>query len=244
MLTNERENTLTSRPSIVPRWLKAASLIVLAVFLLSAGGLLWLRSAGVARLSRPDPAAPDPGLGELAIPEFSLLAQDNRPLSRADLRGRVTVVDFIFTHCPFVCPTLTSTMRELSDALGTSGKIGERVRYLSVSVDPARDTPAVLRGYARNQLADTRRWTFATGDKAEVDRIVQQGLQFVLQDDPKNPIALPASQGGGTMNNIIHPGWFVLVGPDVRVLGIYRPSEPEQLAALRGRIEAIVRTLP
>lgn len=216
----------------MPKALKIA-LLVLMCTTLATVVLLTLERQRAGR--GPSPLTPDDRVRTLSIPEFSLTAQDNSPVTRASLTGRVTIVDFIFTHCPFICPTLTGKMKELSLQLADTP-----VRFLSVSVDPKNDTPARLAEYAKDNNADLLRWTFATGEMATVKSIVNGGLKFDLEEDAKQPIKLP---DGSFMNNIRHPSWLALIGPDAQVLGVYLASVPEDMQALEQRARAAANQL-
>lgn len=209
----------------MPKILKI--LVVLVV--LSSLSMVGLILSDRARAN--DALKPDDAAVGLSIPEFALTAQDGTTFTRAALAsGQVTIVDFIFTHCPFICPTLSRTMAALASDLKDTD-----VRFLSISVDPERDTPARLTEYARGFAADTRRWTFATGDRAIIKSIVTDGLKFELSEVENQPINLP---DGTTMNNIRHPSWLALVGPRGEVLGIYRSSEPADMEALKRKARA------
>jgi protein SCO1/2 len=210
----------------MPRALKVVVVVALASFALSAWALVHLVRSGDGRSrDRQDVSTVTrPPRSLMFIPEFSLVDQDGNTVTRADLLGRVTVMDFIFTHCPFVCPILTEKMSEAAAALK-----GTPVQFISVSVDPERDTPAALREYAMLHEADTKRWRFLTGDRAQVDAIVKDGLKFALVEDPNTPINLP---GGGVMSNIVHPSWLILVGPDGDVFSFYRASDDDHMKQL------------
>jgi cytochrome oxidase Cu insertion factor (SCO1/SenC/PrrC family)/Cu/Ag efflux protein CusF len=125
--------------------------------------------AGVASgaASAEDPLA---GSGE-AAPDFALVDQDGRPISLAALRGRPVLLDFIFTHCPGPCPILTGIHAKAREGLRPDER--ERVHFVSITLDPARDTPAVLRAYAAARRVDTGGWSFATGPVADVDAVVR-----------------------------------------------------------------------
>jgi protein SCO1/2 len=122
-------------------------------------------------------ASPDtPGLAGLAglrepAPAFELVDQEGREISLADLRGRALVVDFVYSECPGPCPILTSAHVSLQRALPPA--LRERVWFVSISLDPARDTPQALRRYAEARGADLSRWSFLTGDAEEVARVVR-----------------------------------------------------------------------
>src|SRR5438874_67709 len=93
------------------------------------------------------------------VPEFQLTAQTAKPFDSASLNGHIWVVDFIFTNCPGPCPRMTSQMKQVLRATEDN----PAVRFVSISIDPKRDTPEVLASYARKFHADTERWVFLTG---------------------------------------------------------------------------------
>ncbi|MDQ3198841.1 MAG: SCO family protein [Verrucomicrobiota bacterium] len=109
------------------------------------------------------------------MPAFSLLDQQREPLTLENFRGHPFVLTFIFTRCPIpnFCPRMSQNFSELQKAIKTmSGPPGE-TRLLSISFDPANDTPAVLKAYAQNEGADPAIWTFATGDPAEIQKLTK-----------------------------------------------------------------------
>jgi protein SCO1/2 len=122
------------------------------------------------RSQLPPPRA-GPTLGQLAdlgqlAPALDLADQDGRRVAWADLAGRVVVVDFVYTSCPGPCPILTGVHAEVQRRLPP--ELRERVRFVSVSLDPERDTPEALRAYARERGADLATWSFLTGPPEEV----------------------------------------------------------------------------
>jgi protein SCO1/2 len=105
-----------------------------------------------------------PTLG--AAPDFSLTSQDGAAVTLGDFRGKVVAVTFIYTSCPDVCPMLTDKMARVQDELGAD--FGAKVAFLSITVDPERDTPAVLKEYADAFDANFAGWSFLTGTKAAI----------------------------------------------------------------------------
>lgn len=225
----------------MPKGPKILAIVMGLVFLSSAATLAYWRyreanpPQAASTTSDSDPGEVSANAAGLTIPPFSLSTQDGGTFTEKDLLGRITIVDFIFTHCPFICPTLTERMSGLADRLKGTG-----VRFLSMSVDPAHDTPATLKAYASKHNADLSRWTMGVGTQTTVDSVLKDGLNFLIQEDRQVPITLP---GGGTMNNIVHPSWFLLVGADGRALGVYLSSSPEDLAALEARARALDKRL-
>jgi protein SCO1/2 len=95
-----------------------------------------------------------------------LISQDGAPVALADLRGKVVAVTFIYTSCTDTCPMLTALMARVQDQLGQD--FGERIAFVSITVDPDRDTPEVLKQYADTFGADLKGWAFLTGAPAAI----------------------------------------------------------------------------
>lgn len=214
------------------RWLVPAIIATAVAFLVSVGVLLALRP--LARPATPIILA-DEGYDGLAVPEFTLTTQAGEPATEELLEGHITIVDFIFTHCPLACPGMTGAMADLSQRLKNSG-----VRFASFSVDPEHDTPERLREYAALYEADLSRWTFLTGDAATTERILEDGLKFAIRDDEAIDIPLP---DGSSMANILHPTKLVLIGPDRRVLGMYDYTDPKAMDTLAAKAKAAASLL-
>jgi protein SCO1/2 len=105
-------------------------------------------------------------------PDFSLTSQDGALVSLGDFRGKVLAVTFIFTSCADTCPLLTAKMAQVQNALGTD--FGTTVSFVSITVDPERDTPAVLKDYAQTFGANLKGWAFLTGKQASIDEVVHR----------------------------------------------------------------------
>jgi protein SCO1/2 len=104
-------------------------------------------------------------------PPFQLIDQDGNPRSLEEWRGKVALLDFIWTRCPGPCPILTGLHVDVQRKLPEP--LRERVRFVSISLDPVRDTPAVLREYARKRGADLANWSFLTGEPDVVDAVIE-----------------------------------------------------------------------
>ena len=99
-------------------------------------------------------------------PEFNLTDQDGRRVALKELRGKVLAVTFIFASCTDTCPLLTAKLAAVQDRLGAA--FGPDVRFVSITVDPERDTPHVLKRYAQAHRANPAGWSFLTGTPAEI----------------------------------------------------------------------------
>ncbi len=129
-------------------------------------------AAVATALNRPAASAPARLKKGDALPAFSLTTSEDRPLTSADLRGQVTAITFIFTRCPVpeFCPLMVKRFQQVQQALESSPSPSP-VRLVSVTLDPAFDTPPVLREYAASKGADPARWQFATGHPDEIARL-------------------------------------------------------------------------
>jgi protein SCO1 len=99
-------------------------------------------------------------------PAFELTALDGRTVALSDFRGKVVVVDFIFTSCTDECPLQTEKLASLQSTLGAA--FGPRVAFVSISIDPDRDTPQVLAAYAARHHARPQGWSFLTGPPDQI----------------------------------------------------------------------------
>ena len=120
-----------------------------------------------------------PRLGE--APSFTLVSQDGEEVTLSSLHGKVVAVTFIYTWCPDICPMLTDKMARVQDALGDD--FGKEVAFVSISFDPERDTPEVLKDYAAAFDADLAGWSFLTGELDTVRDVANSYGVVVLSTD-------------------------------------------------------------
>lgn len=111
-----------------------------------------------------------------------LLTQDGKEVRFYSdvLADRVVAIDFIFTRCEMACPLLTAKMNRVRAALGPL--FGAEVSFVSISVDPGFDTPQELAKFAKKHGAEHPRWTWLTGEKEDVKRVLKRLGEWV--DDP------------------------------------------------------------
>jgi protein SCO1/2 len=106
-----------------------------------------------------------------AAPDFTLTTQDGKTLHLADLRGKVVLVSFVFTTCNGSCPATTHRMSQVAQTLAKD-QLADKVHLLSITLDPKRDKPAVLRDYMRLYDVDAKHWTFLTGSQKQMDKVL------------------------------------------------------------------------
>ncbi|NOT52980.1 MAG: redoxin domain-containing protein [Deltaproteobacteria bacterium] len=129
------------------------------------GDRSWLEELSITRSSATAAEAPQEGTSRDFSPypaaNFTLTDQDGQPLSLSDLRGKIVILDFIFTRCPGPCPLLSLKFSQLQQKLGA--RFGKNVMLLSISIDPRHDTPTVLKEYAQRYSANLTGWKFLVG---------------------------------------------------------------------------------
>ncbi len=207
------------------KWVAVVAAVVLGLSVLSmaylvVSGKVWSSSASLR---------PNEDVLDLTMPRFELTDQEGRTQTEKLFEGEVTVLKFFFTNCPFACPKLTRAMWEMQRDLA-----GTRVRFASISVDPAHDTVEKIKEHATAFGVDPDRWLMLTGPIETVRDICVKHMKFNLADDESTPIALA---DGGTMHNISHPTRFILIGPDLRVLAIFG-SDDAAIEACKERARA------
>jgi len=153
------------------------------------------------------------------LPPFSLTTEAGRDFTQADLRGRVTAVTFIFTRCPVpeFCPLMVKRFQQLQRELERDSTLRD-VRLLSVTLDPAFDTPAVLAAYAKAMGADAERWQFVTGEPAEIARLT-------------NAFSVHAERNGAFIDHTLATA---IVDADGRLLEIWRGNGWKSAEILEG----------
>jgi protein SCO1 len=105
-------------------------------------------------------------------PAFALTSQDGQRIALADLRGKVVAVTFIFTFCSATCPVLTPMMSLVQERLGPD--FGTNVAFVSITIDPDRDTSEVLKLYAQMHGADVPGWSFLTGKASVIQDLTRR----------------------------------------------------------------------
>lgn len=168
---------------------------------------------GAPAPSAASPAEPQPGV---EVPDFRLVNQDGKPTRLRQSPGRAVLLTFIFTRCPQpdYCPLVSGNFAEINRELEKDGALRDKVRLLSVTIDPAFDTPKVLRsyggGYTEKYDTETfERWEFATGDPEEIRKMAAFfGLSYKEEKE-----------------QIVHSLRTALVGADGRLFKLYRGNE-------------------
>ncbi|MBI3163908.1 MAG: SCO family protein [Chloroflexi bacterium] len=133
-------------------------------------------------------------------PAYNFTDQDNQPLTSETQRGRFTLYSFTYTHCPPPCYNSNETIREIQSRLDEVELNGIAVSFVTISIDPERDTPDVLKTYGESFGADFAQWKFATTTNRELLKtVVGAGFETYYED-----------KGGG--NFALDPGLVLVDG--------------------------------
>jgi len=116
-------------------------------------------------------------------PAYSLLDQDNQPFTSEDTRGQFVIYTFTYTNCTAPCFNINETLHEVQSRLSEVQLDGIPVSFVTVSIDPDRDTPQALQAYANSIGADTNVWTFATTtNKTLLKTIIGSGFETYYEE--------------------------------------------------------------
>jgi protein SCO1/2 len=174
------------------------------------------------------------------VPAFSLLDQDSIPFRSDQLGGTVWLLNFVYTNCPDVCPLVTQRMATLRDSLQRERRLGD-VKLLSISVDPLRDSPAVLRAYAERHRAHKPDWVFLTGPVDTVIPLVTEGFRLTALHPARHSEYEAAHQHDSISRDYVvtHTDRIVLIDREGQVRGTYESSDPDALVRLWKDLRAI-----
>ena len=211
--------------------LTAGDLIVAKLVIIPNDAYLTeVTKVGRAPLEKPaeDAPAASSGFEQLTagerVPNAAFVDQDGKKRDFASFKGQTIVLTFIYTNCPMptFCPLMDRHFASIQKKLKDDPALAavSRVHLVSVSFDPATDTPPVLKNHAKRLEADPKTWTFLTGDRDEVDKFAARfgvSVGRSLTDD----------------RNITHNLRTAIIDRDGKVLKVYTGNEwtPDQIVA-------------
>jgi cytochrome oxidase Cu insertion factor (SCO1/SenC/PrrC family) len=159
------------------------------------------------------------------VPNATLVSEANKPLQLDTMKGHVTVYDFIFTNCAGTCPMMTATMRRITSKIDKDAP----VRFVSISVDPQRDTPAALRNYA-SKVRNDRRWVFLTGNRDTIVKLSVDGFKLAA--------------GGTTATAaepLLHSSKFAVADKDGVIRAYYSATDEDAVKQVTSAVEDLLR---
>lgn len=152
------------------------------------------------------------------VPPFHFIDEDGKPFTDKDIQGKILIVDFFFTRCTSICPRMSVQMQQLQLQLDDPSY--SDVLFLSHTVDPEHDTPAVLKAYAKKLEADPARWKFLTGNASDIYR--QGNLGYLLS----------ANKDTSAAEQFVHSPQFVLVDKRHHIRGMYDGTDTQAMREL------------
>src|SRR5712692_8041357 len=211
--------TTLDRPS--SRTATAWKTTLIAIPIVTLALLLWLRQLEVNALRQRTVSSYG------TVPEFVLVNQDGQNFGSAQLQGKIWIADFIYTTCPGPCPMISSRMSELQKPLEKTD-----VHLVSFTVDPAKDTPQVLRGYAEKLQAEPGRWDFLTGAQSTIYNLSEKGFKLAVAD---------GSEETGTP---VHSTRMILVDRRGEIRGYYDATEADAVTKVLADTNHLLREQP
>jgi protein SCO1 len=152
------------------------------------------------------------------VPQFSLRDQTDVAVTRDDLLGKVWVVDFMFTSCPDICPTLSARLSSIAAKYAARPEVA----FVSFSVDPGTDTPHLLSVYGERFGAVHPTWRFLTGETTEMKKVVVDGMKQLMERSPAN---------GTAPETVLHGSRFVVVDAKATIRAFADPKAPGEVEA-------------
>jgi protein SCO1/2 len=183
----------------------------------------WLENVGIIAVPQPgqSPLPLNQNFAQIgkAAPDFALTNQDGKRVTLKDFRGKALAITFIYAKCPLpdYCIRMSTNFSDLANQLAENTELKDKIRLLSISFDPANDTPAKLREYGLGYMGpgakgDFTIWQLAVGKDQEVRKIADFfGLRYEV--DPTNKA------------QISHSLRTVVIGPDGKVAKIFPGNE-------------------
>ena len=191
---------------------KNSLLILMSVILLGAGATWVIQKANS---SHDLPVIKD-------VPSFLFKTQDGESFSENELKGKITVLDFMFTTCAGPCPIMTNNMAHLYQDYTNV----EEVQFVSITVDPAVDNEEILKQYANANGVDDDRWQFLTSDIDAIKDLKKNGFMLYADELPRG-----------------HAIKFVLIDPKGRIRKYYDGTDKASMAVLRNDLNYLVKEI-
>ena len=150
------------------------------------------------------------------VPDFSFTDQDGKQVTQREIENKIVVVDYFFTTCQSICPIMSTQMERVAKTFS----IDDEILILSHTVNPETDSVQVLKQYAKLHSADSKKWKFLTGNKADLYAMARKGY------------LLNAEEGDGGEDDFIHTQNFALVDKQKRIRGFYDGTDSVEVSRL------------
>ena len=192
------------------------------------GSQSWLENVAITR-ETTDPTATSGGITEAkpgdAVPDYTMVNQDGKDIRLRNFHGKTVLLTFIYTRCPLpeYCNLMSTNFAAVDRQLQQQPDVYAKTHLLSITIDPEYDTPKVLRSYGsafteKYENETFEHWDFATGSEDQIKGVAQFfGLRYFQSN-----------------NQIVHALRTVVIGPDGKVVKVYRDNQwkPEDVVAV------------
>jgi len=156
------------------------------------------------------------------LPDFKLTDQDGAPVSLKTFDGKIFIAGFFYTNCPSVCTLMNNDVKQLVANYATS----KMVYFVSITVDPARDSVKALKSYADSFKPASSRWLFLTGDTSTIYNLARKGF------------LVDALQTG--KDDFIYSDKLMLIDEEKRVRGYYTGASTADVNKLNDEIKVLL----
>jgi protein SCO1/2 len=219
-VTSELTPNIATRKTVSGRRLLVTLLVILLAAVVPAVFVPTL-------MCRPQQKAlPDLGM----VTPFSLVDETGAPFTDGALRGKITIVSFIFTRCDTICPVTAMKLERVQEKIFDASRV---IKIVSFSVDPKYDTPAKLTEFAKRYRANPDQWKFVGGDYDMMYRLVEGPFMTSMMRLPDKPNGVP---------DVAHGGYFMLVDKNLHIRGTYDSDRVYQLDDMMRDARYLART--
>lgn len=187
----------------------------LYAFFIGIASLHIIKECALMRRSAPEPM--------VLVPDWKLIDQNGKSFGKSDLLGKVYIADYFFTSCPSICPKLTTAMKDVYDRFRT---MDDKVHFVSITVDPETDTPAVLHNFMKEQGIAFSNWHSLTGSKEEIYDVVVNKMRVHMGEKE----FVPQAEG---VYDIPHLAQLALFDQNGDLRGLFRTDSVEMAALVR-----------
>ncbi len=156
------------------------------------------------------------------VPNYSFINQDNKRIDSTFFEGKIQVVDFKFTKCTGICPTMTSNMVDVYSVFLDDLDLV----FMSFTVDPENDSPEVLKEYQYQYKIRNKNWAFLTGDSKDIYGLARQGFYISGYYDENN-------------KDFVHSEKVILVDKEGIIRGYYDATDKEDVVRLKVEIKVL-----
>ncbi len=151
---------------------------------------------------------------------FTFTTAGGNPMVSNSWKGRINVVNFFFTSCPVICPAMMREMKQIQESRND-------VQLISITVDPAHDTPQKLQAYSAKTGYGKGNWQLLTGEKQELYRFARKGMYVT------------ATEGDGGPEDFIHSDRLILLDNNLHIRGYYSGTSPKEVQLLLDDIKKL-----